>query len=130
MGAAVSYYASIEHLTDCVTCGVAIACPSKKAAILRERGHEFWCINGHKSHFAETENARLKKELEAAQRARDAAKARAEMAERSVVAYKGKVTEIKNRVGNGVCPCCKRTFKQLARHMSCKHPEYSKEGVK
>ena len=23
----------------------------------------------------------------------------------------------------GACPCCKRTFQQLARHMAAKHPE-------
>jgi hypothetical protein len=24
----------------------------------------------------------------------------------------------------GVCPCCNRTFQQLARHMKAKHPGY------
>lgn len=33
-----------------------------------------------------------------------------------------------HRVGAGVCPCCKRTFQQLARHMKCKHPKYRTEG--
>lgn len=27
------------------------------------------------------------------------------------------------RVTNGVCPCCNRTFKNLARHMATKHPK-------
>lgn len=27
-----------------------------------------------------------------------------------------------NRVGAGVCPCCNRTFTNLARHMKTKHP--------
>ena len=31
---------------------------------------------------------------------------------------------VKARVAHGVCPCCNRTFKQLARHMKTKHPDY------
>jgi hypothetical protein len=27
-------------------------------------------------------------------------------------------------VANGVCPCCNRTFQNLARHMAGKHPDY------
>lgn len=37
---------------------------------------------------------------------------------------KAQLTKTKKRVSNGVCPCCNRTFKQLARHMENKHPEY------
>jgi hypothetical protein len=29
------------------------------------------------------------------------------------------------RAANGVCPCCGRSFVQLARHMKVKHPTYS-----
>ena len=31
----------------------------------------------------------------------------------------------KNRVAASVCPCCKKTFKQLAAHMKNKHPNYA-----
>lgn len=34
-------------------------------------------------------------------------------------------TKIKNRIANGVCPCCQRSFKNLHRHMQNKHPDYS-----
>lgn len=50
-----------------------------------------------------------------------------EAAERRMSAARGQVTKIKNRVGKGVCPCCNRTFTNLARHMSGQHPEFSKE---
>lgn len=33
-------------------------------------------------------------------------------------------TRIKNRVKNGVCPCCNRTFENLARHMQAKHSDF------
>lgn len=28
------------------------------------------------------------------------------------------------RSAASACPCCKRTFRQLARHMAAKHPEH------
>lgn len=37
---------------------------------------------------------------------------------------KGLLTRMKNRVGNGVCPCCNRHFKNLQGHMKTKHPEF------
>ena len=30
------------------------------------------------------------------------------------------------RTGNGVCPCCKRSFTNLRRHMNTKHPNFSR----
>ncbi len=34
-------------------------------------------------------------------------------------------TRIKNRIANGVCPCCRRSFKNLHRHMQSQHPDYA-----
>lgn len=31
----------------------------------------------------------------------------------------------RKRTANGVCPCCKRSFVQLARHMKSQHPDYA-----
>ena len=44
--------------------------------------------------------------------------------DRKLSASKGQMTKLKNRVKNGVCPCCNRTFVNLLRHMKSKHPEY------
>lgn len=49
----------------------------------------------------------------------------ADKSERRRKAQKAATTRIKNRVKAGVCPCCTRTFQQLARHMKTKHPEYT-----
>lgn len=35
--------------------------------------------------------------------------------------------KLKRRVKAGVCPCCKRTFKQLVAHMKHKHPDFDVE---
>lgn len=45
-------------------------------------------------------------------------------AKRQTAYQKGVTTKLKNRMKNGICPCCNRTFKQLAAHMKNKHPEY------
>lgn len=44
--------------------------------------------------------------------------------ERKVVAYKGVVTRTKKRIAGGACPCCNRTFQNLAQHMKTKHENY------
>ncbi len=36
----------------------------------------------------------------------------------------GAKTKLKNRIANGVCPCCNRSFKQLAAHMRTQHPDW------
>ena len=58
---------------------------------------------------------------ESARRAWNEAKHQANVAR----AHKGHLTRVKNRVSKGVCPCCKRTFENLARHIANKHPDYS-----
>ncbi len=45
-------------------------------------------------------------------------------AERREIAQKAAKTRIKNRIANGVCPCCKRHFANLGSHMKGKHPEF------
>lgn len=40
-------------------------------------------------------------------------------------AEKAAKTRLKNRAKAGVCPCCNRTFKQLAAHMKTQHPNWN-----
>ena len=80
-----------------------------------------------------TENAKLRAMLEKAKEHADhlerrlvMEKNRLKAEERSHSATRGHVTRQKKRAAAGVCPCCNRTFKQLARHMERKHPNYTK----
>lgn len=129
MSVATSFAVTMVHICNCIRCGLPVLAPSSLESEIRNRAKPFYCCNGHEMTYRESEADKLKVRLAQAERERDGARARAEMAERSAAAHKGKVTEMKNRVGNGVCPCCNRTFKQLARHMACKHPGYAKEGA-
>lgn len=53
---------------------------------------------------------------------------RAEREGRRAAAFKGQVTKIKNRVGNGVCPCCTRHFDNLHQHMQDQHPDWAPDA--
>lgn len=48
---------------------------------------------------------------------RDAANARTR-------AEKGAKTKLKKRIAAGVCPCCRRPFENLLRHMKHQHPDF------
>jgi hypothetical protein len=89
----------------------------------------------HQISYVESENDRLKAQLAAEQQRTAWATERAESQARALVsaehrlrATRGVVTKIKRRVAHGVCPCCQRTFKDLARHMEGQHPDYAKDA--
>jgi hypothetical protein len=50
-------------------------------------------------------------------------------AERRVIAAKGQITKLKKRAKAGTCPCCKRTFHNMAEHMKTKHPDFDPKVV-
>lgn len=59
-----------------------------------------------------------------------AALTRANVAEVAKTKLEREATRGKTRAAAGVCPCCPRTFVNLRRHLSTKHPEYvSSAGV-
>lgn len=91
---------------------------------MKRTGYQFYCPNGHFISYGENENSRLKRE-------RDAARARAshlgdqlEAEKRSRAAVKGHLTRVQRRIANGVCPCCQRSFANVAQHMAGQHPEF------
>lgn len=124
-----------ETLT-CYRCGVAFAVPAHWVRQRREDKASFHCPNGHSQAFVQGEVDRLKAELEreraARQREIEATKhqrQRADREERRRIALKGQLTKVKKRVQNGVCPCCKRHFTNLERHMHTKHPGFEGEDI-
>lgn len=108
---------TLETMT-CCNCGIVFALPTTLKARLRTTGGSFYCPLGHGQHFTETEVSRLRDLLEEAnkQNTRLADECARHMRERK---------RIEKRVHAGVCPCCNRTFQNLARHMASKHPEVS-----
>lgn len=81
------------------------------------------------------ENAKLRKELEQTKRnltfhQNNAASEREarEATERRLTAQKAAKTRLRNRIKNGVCPCCTRSFSNLQQHMKTEHPEFQPES--
>ena len=118
----------------CCECGVLFAFPQAmyKRLLEQKTKARFYCPNGHSQFYTgKTEAQKLRDQLErereaterAEKRAR-AARAEAEMTRNSLRVTKGHMTRLKKRIKHGVCPCCNRQFKNLARHMENKHPEY------
>ena len=119
-----------------IPCGVQFALTTAFSRKVSENGAAFFCPKGCRLSYGEGPLAAVKRELEdqkaetrrARERTNDMRWQR-ERAERSASAYKGQATRIRNRVGKGVCPCCNRTFANVARHMESQHPEMA-EGAK
>ena len=102
--------------------------------ILRRSHANFYCVHGHSCHWpeGESEETKLRRERDHLKQRiaykndmiREA-EARAEHERRRANGYKGHATRITKRAKAGVCPCCNRTFKQLARHMASQHPTFT-----
>jgi hypothetical protein len=106
----------------------------------KQDGLAFYCPLGHANVYKDNENSRLKEERDELKRQAESIRKRlmwAEQRESSALAErdsikkahaatKGQLTKTRNRIAHGVCPCCNRTFANIARHMTSKHPEYKK----
>lgn len=105
----------------CADCGVLFALTVQMETKLRETGGAFYCPNGHNLNFG----SRLK-DLERKLAAKDAelsmARSNLLVVRQECEAAEAKHAKLKRRVTNGVCPCCHRTFRQLAAHIKRQHP--------
>lgn len=113
------------------TCGLVFAVPKHVRQKWLESGKGFHCPMGHPLVYTESDVQKLQKQLERANRdkewhQRNAASEREarEKTQRQLRATKGAKTRLTNRIKNGVCPCCNRTFMNLQRHMTTQHPAF------
>lgn len=123
------------------SCGAKQAMTHETNRVLRQSAATFYCVHGHTRWFppGKSEEEKLRDQLNAERIARQRAEQRvAEKADEAQAAwntatrernrangYKGHATRITKRAKAGVCPCCNRTFKQLAAHMANQHPEFT-----
>lgn len=108
---------------DCYKCGVPIMLTSNRHRICKEKGSSetFYCLNGHGQAYCKSTVTVLEEKLKQEQQNTEWYRRKFEQESKSKSVYMGKLTIIKNRIQNGVCPCCNRTFKNLQRHMATKH---------
>jgi hypothetical protein len=126
------------RVMECGTCGIAFAIPETLYDHCFKEGGYWYCPAGHCRGWDEGQKERDRKDLQQqlarSARSLELAETRnrelrqwAEQAERRLSATKGVVTRIKNRVKNGVCPCCNRTFQNLMVHMKKQHPDFMEQ---
>ncbi len=112
----------------CWVCGIHFAVPATYDRRRAEDGKGFSCPNGDRlsygPSFLDQERDKLRRAEARLTHERDQRLA----AERSASAYKGQVTRMRTRAAAGVCPCCTRSFQNLRRHMSTKHPDFKADS--
>lgn len=115
---------SMKELT-CSECGIVFSV-SESYVDYRRRDHRtFYCPNGHGQVFnAETEADKFKRMYENATARNSEIAHKLEVSKRSETKVKKELKSLKLRSAAGVCPCCNRTFSQLAQHMATKHHEF------
>ena len=123
MGALLNFEQT-QVVESCCNCGIAFSMPQGFVRKRREDGVLWYCPNGHAQHYTETEVMRLQRELDRRTLEVEAQTRRATVAEERERRTTRKLRRVEKRVANGVCPCCNRSFVQLARHMKSKHPDY------
>ena len=119
----------------CFKCGIHFKVPDIFYSVKYSDHTNFWCPNGHQQHYLEGKSEEtiqreradsLNRSLQWEISNHDQTRADRDSIERQRRAEKGAKTRLKNRAAAGVCPCCNRTFKQLAAHMKTKHPAWNK----
>lgn len=128
-------YTGTLQVINCYRCYMAFGIPREfydDLLELRERGAVFCPSCGSRQNFiGESDEARLKRRLAETQEEVNRQRNRrceAEYETRTVKrqrnALKGHLARTKKRAAAGTCPCCKRTFQALSRHMLKQHPGY------
>lgn len=122
-GSSLSIALNFEVIT-CYKCGVPFAVPAYMRKNLLDSRDTFYCPSGHpQSYIAKTEAEKYKELYEQKQR---------ELSNKDceIIQLEGELHKTQRklkRVHNGTCPCCKRSFADLQRHMKTKHPELLKK---
>lgn len=122
-------YVDNVHLEShtCGECGIVYAGPVTFFLERRNDKKTFYCINGHRRVYRESTEEKLKKELERNGQMLEAARAKADTAELNLSRVTKAHNRMRDRIVNGVCPCCTRSFGNLREHMKNEHPEFGAE---
>lgn len=132
MTTSITYSATLVSV-ECGNCGIPFGLPTNLRDARYADGGGFYCPNGHRISWSETEADRLRKKLDEAELTAtrrlasiDRLKAERDHEKARVNGYKGQLAKTKKRAAKGVCPVvgCKRHFVDVERHIAAKHPDY------
>lgn len=119
----------------CPICGVVYAAPVRFFTYRQElpsthKNCGWYCPNGHRLIFTESEADKQRRRAERAEQCLAQRDEEIHSLENQNRVIKGHVTRLKKRSAAGVCPCCRRSFQNLRRHMEGQHPDFAKEDEK
>jgi DNA-binding transcriptional regulator YiaG len=119
------YCDSIEFVTiTCCECRMPFGMSRSFYDAKRKDHKTFTCPAGHEQHFTgKSEEDKLREEVERKTQMIDAANQRAHRLERQRDDVAKAHKRMRDRIRNGVCPCCNRTFQNLLRHMQTEHSD-------
>lgn len=103
-------------------CGMAHAIPRALSNTADREGKTVYCPLGHSWVTKDSDHDRLKQKLASQTAQLDQQRARADAAEAKAAKLAADALRAKKRASAGVCPCCNRTFQNVARHMKTQHP--------
>lgn len=120
----------ILKMVRCTSCGIHWAMPEWFFAARLDDNKTFYCPNGCPRYYPPggSKEDKLKAEVERLKNQCVRHRKEADDHRRSAAAQRGVVTKLKKRAAAGVCPCCNRTFQNLARHMKSQHPQFAEDG--
>ena len=126
MGESAFEFVQPTYIGTCGKCGIPIWLECHRAAACRKEGPAeiFYCPNGHARCFTEGKVQELEKQLEKERQRREWAEQNLKTARAAEAIAWGKFKAQSKRIKNGVCPCCRRNFTNLRRHMKSKHPDW------
>src|SRR5689334_4646243 len=117
-------YIGVLTVLQCWKCGVTFGITSDFETRRRNDHEGFSCPSGHLNYFngkskaekLEQELAQQNERIDYLRKANDSLHHTIMEKNYSIRAQKAAKTRIMNRVKNGVCPCCNRTFQNLQGH--------------
>lgn len=122
----------------CYKCAIPFAVPTRYKQHLKDSQDSFYCPNGHSQSYTKSTETILREKIQRIERQKEQEEnylrsiiSRKEelinSKSKEVKVLKSKHTKLKNRIANGVCPCCQRSFQNLHEHIKNQHPDYKTE---
>ena len=112
-------------IEDCPTCGVIYGFNAAYEERRRADGKSWHCPNGHSISFGKSNTDRLREAEAREVHLKDQLAA----ATRNEEAARSELLRVRSRIANGVCPCCRRSFDNVRRHMATQHPDFAAPDV-
>lgn len=111
----------------CIKCGTVFALAEQLYDELQRKkgGGTFYCPNGHSMCY---QGKTAEQKLADAQARETALQDQLRAAIREGDAARTETLRIRQRIANGVCPSCTRSFPNVMRHMATQHPEFALPG--